>query len=110
LRAVKRSKIDGEGRFFATITEPSRPSERVLLFQEGIITTTDQKFFFVRPCYDPLYRRLWTELTSSPRAHGARPAWDDTDGADISAQNRKRAYAGAIVTGTKGIGKTFMGL
>jgi hypothetical protein len=107
-RPVKRALHDGEGRFFASITNLANETGSWRLFQENIIASRDQPFLYIRECYEPLYARLWDELTAVDGVPQAvvRSDWVDR----TTERNTRRRHVGAIVTGTSGIGKTFLGI
>jgi hypothetical protein len=107
-RPVKRALHDGEGRFFASITNLANETGSWRLFQQNIIASRDQPFLYIRECYEPLYARLWDELTAvdvEPQAV-VRSDWVDR----TTERNTRRRHVGAIVTGTSGIGETFLGI
>ena len=107
-RPVKRALHDGEGRFFASITNLANETGSWRLFQHNIIASRDQPFLYIRECYEPLYARLWDELTAvdgEPQAV-VRSDWVDR----TTERNTRRRHVGAIVSGTSGIGKTFLGI
>ena len=107
-RPVKRALHDGEGRFFASITNLANETGSWRLFQENIIASRDQPFLYIRECYEPLYARLWDELTAVDGVPQAvvRSDWVDR----TTERNTRRRHVGAIVSGTSGIGKTFLGI
>jgi len=82
VRPVKR-RPTGEGTFFASITECKVVSDSVHKFQERIVDSSGKQLLFVRECYTPLYKDV---LNLAPK------------------------HDGVIVTGTSGIGKTFLGV
>jgi len=82
VRPVKR-RPTGEGTFFASITECEVVSDSVHKFQERIVDSSGKQLLFVRECYTPLYKDV---LNLAPK------------------------HDGVIVTGTSGIGKTFLGV
>ena len=105
-RPVKRALHDGEGRFFASITNLANETGSWRLFQQNIIASRDQPFLYIRECYEPLYARLWDELTA---VDGVPQAVVRSDWVDRTTEhNTRRRHVGAIVTGTSGIGKTFV--
>ena len=108
VRPVKRALHDGEGRFFASITNLANETGSWRLFQENIIASRDQPFLYIRECYEPLYARLWDELTAVDGLPQAvvRSDWVDR----TTERNTRRRHVGAIVSGTSGIGKTFLGI
>jgi hypothetical protein len=63
---------------------------RVFEFSTRIVDSLDQTAMYVRDCYAPMYTKLL----------GLFAVTQDS--------SERRRYAGAIVTGTSGIGKTFM--
>jgi hypothetical protein len=81
-RAVKRQAV-GQGKFFADITACEEVSSLVRKFPERIVDSSGKHLLFVRDCYEPLYKEV---LDLAPK------------------------HDGVIVTGTSGIGKTFLGV
>ena len=88
-RPVKRRLVGDKDAFFATLLEAD-VSPTVYGFSIPIVDSLRQTALFVRECYAPMYARL-LDIFSQKGGNEHRPL-----------------YAGAIVTGTSGIGKTFM--
>ena len=80
-RPVKR-RVVGTAKFFTTITD-CKVSGRVCSFEHKITDSDGRKLLYVRDCYDSLYEKV-VDLAPS--------------------------HTGVIVTGTSGIGKTFLGV
>uniref|UniRef100_A0A7S2SGY0 Uncharacterized protein n=1 Tax=Mucochytrium quahogii TaxID=96639 RepID=A0A7S2SGY0_9STRA len=89
LRPVKRRLVGKKDKFFASLLD-AKVSATTYGFSVPIVDSIEQTALFVRPCYAPMHNQL---LTISKQREGAE---------------QRRLYAGAIVTGTSGIGKTFM--
>ena len=88
-RPVKRRLVVPQDHFFATVPD-AKVSMRVFEFSTRIVDSLDQTAMYVRDCYAPMYTKLL----------GLFAVTQDS--------SERRRYAGAIVTGTSGIGKTFM--
>ena len=80
-RPVKR-RVVGIGNFFTSFTH-CKVSGRVCSSEHKITDSDDRKLLYVRDCYDTIYDKV-VDLASS--------------------------HAGVIVTGTSGIGKSFLGV
>jgi hypothetical protein len=80
--AVKRQAV-GEGRFLASITKCEMLSSSVHKFPQQIVDSGGKHLLFNRACYNPLYKKV---VDLAPKLDAV------------------------IVTGTSGIGKTFLGV
>ena len=80
--AVKRQAV-GEGEFFASITKCEILSSSVHKFPQRIVDSSGKHLLFMRDCYVPLYNKV----------------------VDLAPERDA-----VIVTGTSGVGKTFLGV